>query len=68
MSDLGMQFVVHAQRVKLTVEEPTQPAANTILIFCNVCFELMPHYIEDGYSKCACCFNRVYPKTEVRDE
>lgn len=68
MADLGMQFVVSARRVKLVVEEPTRPLENTVMIFCNVCFEMMPHYLRDGCRVCCCCFNKVYPKTDVSDE
>lgn len=57
MSDLGMEFVVHARRVRIVDEDVPRDdlPANIFLKTCSYCFEIMPHYRRDDHCECSVC-------------
>ncbi len=67
MSNLGLQFVLHARRVQLVdVIDETQarPLENTFLRTCSFCKELMPHYQHENYCQCAVCQTKTFRLSE----
>jgi len=65
MSDLGLQFVLHARRVQLVNEQPPviHAAESSFMKFCSYCFEIMPHVRKEDYSECSMCGLKTFPKT-----
>lgn len=65
MTDLGMQFVLAARRMKL-VEETTEPVIHEVqssyMKFCSFCFEMMPHIRKEDHSECTVCGLQTFPK------
>lgn len=59
MSAAVNDFLAHVPAMEEPAPERTAKK-RIIWKFCDVCFDLMPHEIHDGYIACAVCGHRTY--------